>query len=148
MALKHVFEGCRLVFWHKSHMSRMKDRVVDRGGSIAAALDKDTTHVVSGANTSLVTAAAHLAKAAHVRHVAVVMSCLRAERGNPATNAASELWGRQIAPSAMHTGHHMYLLQPKPQTPSNTQALPVTRHRLNACSCADGRPLCTAHVDH
>uniref|UniRef100_A0A1D1ZQP1 BRCT domain-containing protein n=1 Tax=Auxenochlorella protothecoides TaxID=3075 RepID=A0A1D1ZQP1_AUXPR len=67
MALKHVFEGCRLVFWHKSHVSRMKDRVVDRGGSIAAALDKDTTHVVSGANTSLVTAAAHLAQAEHVR---------------------------------------------------------------------------------
>lgn len=117
MALKHVFEGCRLVFWHKSHVSRMKDRVVDRGGSIAAALDKDTTHVVSGANTSLVTAAAHLAQAEHVRHVAVVVSWLGADGGSPATSAASELWGRQVAPSALHTGHHMNLLQPKPQTP-------------------------------
>lgn len=44
--MKQLFKGCHIVFLHRQHIARMREKVTEHGGDVQRAANRETTHLV------------------------------------------------------------------------------------------------------
>ena len=66
--MESIFKGCHIVFLHRQHIARMRQKVLDCGGDVQAAADARTTHLIVGTSQSAESGIASLKRSGLLRY--------------------------------------------------------------------------------
>ncbi len=111
-----LFSGCRLVFWQRSHTSRLAAKVRELGGEVQAEVGPGTTHIIARWGDSMCSGTSSLmACAADARHA----TCRCQRLGSDGQCLSAQM---QLLQPCMHTARTM--CQPPTSLPVHTHHEP------------------------